>query len=145
MASVPPPVGVNVQEIMREIRARTRVAARLKGDAADAADRVIPAALRTGLWQLEASVRALHAAADQLGEVPPGPDTMRARLGARLIRLIQYPLFWLVMPLRRHQMLVAKALEQQSLALRELTGAVRQIAAEQEILRRKVSSSNGQS
>jgi hypothetical protein len=130
---------------MREIHFRTRIAGRLQEEAEDAADRLIPADLRARLSQLESSIRLLHESAAQLGEIPEGPDTFRARLGARLIRVMQRTLFWLVMPLRRQQILVAKAQEQQSIALRELTAASRQLALELEVLRRKISSGGIQS
>jgi hypothetical protein len=58
---------------------------------------------------------------------------------------MQRTLFWLVMPLRRQQILVAKAQEHQSIALRELTAASRQLALELEVLRRKISSGGIQS
>ncbi|HYP13206.1 MAG TPA: hypothetical protein VEQ63_04720, partial [Bryobacteraceae bacterium] len=73
------PAVVDVQTIMREVRKEARVGIRAQDELARAARRTIPAHLPAVLARLRASTTALEEAVAKLGDVPPGPPTLRAQ------------------------------------------------------------------
>src|SRR5262245_44158054 len=94
---------VDVQAIMREIRSTVRAENRDRDDAARTATRAIPRHVAAVLARLKASTTALEEAASRIGEIPPSPDTFRARVGAAGVRIVQRALFWLVPSIKSTQ------------------------------------------
>ena len=62
------------------------------------------------LARLKASTAALEEAAGRIGEIPPSPDTFRARVGAGAVRIMQRALFWLVPSIKSTQQNLVQAL-----------------------------------
>jgi len=107
---------VNVQEIMRKIRARIR-------DGAPARDRVCVNGPRE--WPdwtaLENAGLALENPGSVIGQLPPEPPTFRGRAGAFFVRIVRRALFWYTPPIARFQAMV-------TLYLRELLAATKAVA-----------------
>src|SRR5262245_2901180 len=117
---------VDVQAIMREIRAVVRAGNRERDDAARIARRSTPGHLPAVIARLKASAVSLEEAAKRIGEVPPGPRTLRARLGAMGVAVMQRSLFWLVPAVRSTQQNLVHAFRDHVAATEDILKALQQ-------------------
>jgi hypothetical protein len=74
--------------------------------------------------------------AERIGEVPPGPSTLRAKLGAVMVRIGQRSLFWLLPPLRITHQTLAQTLRDHVTATDEMLKILQQTNVQLEMLRR---------
>jgi len=83
---------------------------------------ITPAAVRApAKWPaLERLARSLDWGQPRIGDMPPQPPTLRARIGAVLVRLIRRSVFWYTGQILDFQRLIANAAEEQIRALDEL-------------------------
>jgi SAM-dependent methyltransferase/predicted O-methyltransferase YrrM len=77
--------GMNVQNVVREIHARIE-----KEDGVES----LPVRESAELTALRDAFGRLYQARNAVGRMPPGPNTIRAKLGKHLIRAVQRSLFW---------------------------------------------------
>lgn len=129
---------VDVQAIMREIRTAIRAENRDQDDAARIARRSTPGHLPAVIARLKASTVSLEEAAKRIGEIPPGPRTLRARLGALAVAVMQRSLFWLVPAVRSTQQNLVHALRDHVAATEDILRALQQTNLQLELLRRSV-------
>jgi hypothetical protein len=66
-----------------------------------------------GMADLENAARALRALQSLVGEVPPGPPTLRGHMGALAIRVMRRALSWYTLQLRDFHVSVADGFEGQ--------------------------------
>jgi hypothetical protein len=129
---------VDVQAIMRRIRAAVRAENRDRDDAARIARRSTPGHLPAVIARLKTSTVSLEEAAKRIGEIPPGPRTLRARLGALAVAVLQRSLFWLVPAVRSSQQNLVHALRDHVTATEDILKALQQTNVQLEFLRRSV-------
>lgn len=132
------PYAVDVQAIMRDIRITVRAENRDRDDAARTATRAIPRHVSAVLARLKASAAALEEAAGRIGEIPPSPDTFRARVGAGAVRVMQRALFWLVPSIKSTQQNMVQALRDHVSVTEEILKALQQSNVQIELLRREL-------
>jgi hypothetical protein len=132
------PTAVDVREIMREIRGRTRAASQRRAEIERTAERIISPALNVSLWNLENGIREIRDRAGRIGALPPVPPTLRGRIGALMVAAVQRALFFVLPDLRENQLKIAETLDYQAHALREITAVLRTLSLGQESLRRAV-------
>ena len=128
---------VDVQAIMRDIRAAVRAENRDRDDAARIATRAIPRHVAAVLARLKTSTVTLEEAARRIGEIPPAPNTFRARLGAAVVRVMQRALFWLVPSIKSTQQNLVQALRDHVTVTEEIIKALHQTNLQVELLRRE--------
>jgi len=85
------------------------------------------AALRSALSTLQASYA-------MVGRLPPEPPTVRGRIGARLIKLVQRLLFWYTPQIVHFQYSALRALEEQAKILERGERRIRQLEGELQVL-----------
>jgi hypothetical protein len=129
---------VDVQAIMREIRASVRAENREFEEVARVARRAIPGHLPAVIARLRASTASLEEAVSRIGEIPPGPQTVRARLGAFAVRVMQRSLFWLVPSVRSAQQNIVSAFRDHVAVTEEILKALQHTNLQLELLRRSV-------
>ena len=93
---------MNVQEVVREIHARL-----------EEEDNVEPLSARESeeLATLRTAYGRLFQARNAVGQMPPGPNTIRAKIGKYLIGAVQRSLFWYTPQIVRFQNEVSNALD----------------------------------
>jgi hypothetical protein len=128
----------DVQAIMREIRSAVRAENRAGYDAARLAKKAVPGHLFAIITRLKASTASLQETASRIGEIPPGPSTARARVGAFFVRLMQRSLFWLIPSIRSSQKNLASALSDHINATEEILRVLQQTNVQVELLRRSL-------
>ncbi len=84
-------VPLHLRQVVREIRGRI-----LPDESHAASGEVFPALapLRDAISKLGYSNQQLCSIRHNVGRMPPGPNTARARLGAVLVRIVRQMLFW---------------------------------------------------
>jgi hypothetical protein len=136
-----PPEGfqtVDVQAIMRQIRTAVRLENRDSHDAARLARKTIPGHLAAVIVRLKASTASLQNSVSRIGEIPPGPPTARARLGAFFVGLMQRSLFWLIPSIRSTQQNIVLAMQDHIGATEEILKILQQTNLQLELLRRSL-------
>jgi SAM-dependent methyltransferase len=96
------PNSMNVQEVVREIHARIE-----KEEAVES----LPVRESAELTALRNAFGRLYQARNAVGRMPPGPNTIRAKLGKHLIRAVQRSLFWYTPQIVRFQNEASNALD----------------------------------
>lgn len=129
---------VDVQMLMREVRRLAREGNREREKALRLARKTIPSQLPAAIARLKSSTQYLRRSARYLGDVPPGPNTLRAKIGAALVRILQRSMFWLLPPLRTTQSQFADALAEHVNATGEILKALEQTNIELELVRRDI-------
>jgi 2-polyprenyl-3-methyl-5-hydroxy-6-metoxy-1,4-benzoquinol methylase len=86
--------GLNVQQVVSDIHARVR-----KEQHAEAP----PSGDSYELGALRAAYQRLFESRNSVGKLPPAPDTLRAKIGAYLVRGVQRCLFWYTPPILQFQ------------------------------------------
>lgn len=76
------------------VEVRKRLQTGMAGSDANRTPAASDAEGAVGLNRLDESLRLLQQLAGAVGEIPPGPSTLRARVGRVLIRAVQRMLFW---------------------------------------------------
>src|SRR5579859_3672851 len=105
---------INVQEIMRELRARIQNReAPLKSSLG-----FLPPKELIDWRQLEEAVRALASASSQIGEQPPEPPTFRGRIGSSIVKLVLRALFWYTPQIQQFQIASARLIDELVAALK---------------------------
>jgi len=132
------PSAVDVQAIMRDIRSAVRAENRDRDDAARTATRAIPRHVAAVLARLKASTTSLEEAAARIGDIPPAPNTLRARIGAGAVRIMQRALFWLVPSIKSTQQNTVQALRDHVTVTEEILKALHQTNVQVELLRREL-------
>jgi O-antigen chain-terminating methyltransferase len=125
---------MNPKEVVNQIRARViREEARRSATAPDSA--LDP--LRERIKRLRISCEKLYELRNSVGRMPPSPETRRAQIGARAVRMVQRLLFWYSPQVNRvHDANtvvadnVCLALEEQEAALERLSAELSRICAE---------------
>lgn len=129
---------VNVQAIMREVRLKVRQEHRQREEIFRSVRRSMPLHLPASIARLKASSLALRDQARRLGDVPPGPSTIRAKIGALLVAIMQRALFWLLPQLKTTQQQMADALVEHVSATEDILKALQQTTVDLELLRRSL-------
>lgn len=93
IAELNPVSTVDVQSIMREIRADIRGNSRER-EWLRHARKAVPAHLMSSVGRLRASTAGLRSAIARIGDTPPAPATVRGKIGGALIALMRRALFW---------------------------------------------------
>jgi SAM-dependent methyltransferase/predicted O-methyltransferase YrrM len=96
------PNSVNVQKVVREIHARVE-----KEDDVEA----LSVRESEELMALRNAFERLFQARNAVGRMPPGPNTVRAKIGRHLIRAVQRSLFWYTPQIVRFQNEASNALD----------------------------------
>ena len=92
---------MNIRKVVGEIHARAeRESAGGGGSAAGAG---VPLAVANELSLLHGAYERLYQMRGLIGQMPPAPNTRRARLGAQLVRAVQRMLFWYTPQIHRVQ------------------------------------------
>jgi hypothetical protein len=110
MVETSSPPAVDVQALMREIRARARGGNR-EQEWVRQARRSVPAHLSSTVGRLRASTAMLRSAIERIGEPPPAPATLRGRLGMAVVRFIQRAMFWYTPSVQNADHQIVNALE----------------------------------
>jgi len=79
---------------------------------------------------LRSALSALHASYATVGRLPPEPPTVRGRVGARLIKLVQRMLFWYTPQIVYFQYSALRVLEEQAKILERAERRIRQLESE---------------
>ncbi|MGA3039224.1 MAG: hypothetical protein ABSF54_00385 [Bryobacteraceae bacterium] len=79
---------------------------------------------------LRSALSALHASYAMVGRLPPEPPTVRGRIGARLVKLVQRMLFWYTPQIVHFQYSALRALEEQAKILERAERRIRQLESE---------------
>lgn len=93
---------MNVQKVVREIHARLEQEEAVESLSARESEEL--AALRSAFGRL-------FQARNAVGQMPPGPNTIRAKLGRYLVRAVQRSLFWYTPQIVRFQNEASNALD----------------------------------
>jgi len=88
------------------------------------------------LVELRAAIAALYASYALVGQAPPEPPTLRGRIGARLVKLVQRLLFWYTPQIVHFQYSALRALESALRAFEEQAGRVQRLETELQSERR---------
>jgi SAM-dependent methyltransferase len=89
---------MNVRSVIDEIHARVERQSNTSPSIG-----VKPAASSNDLAILRSAYERMYRTRDLVGQMPPSPDTFRARVSKHLLRLIQRALFWYTPQIRRFQ------------------------------------------
>jgi DNA repair exonuclease SbcCD ATPase subunit len=79
---------------------------------------------------LRSALSALQASYAMVGRLPPEPPTVRGRIGARLIKLVQRMLFWYTPQIVYFQYSALRALEEQAKTLERAERRIRKLESE---------------
>lgn len=82
--------GMNIRKVVGEIHAKARQQSAGSRHPSEA----LSPDISNELSILQGSYRRLYQIRGLIGQMPPSPNTMRARIGAHLIRVVQRMLFW---------------------------------------------------
>ena len=82
------------------------------------------------LVELRSAIAALNASYAVVGQTPPEPPTLRGRIGARLVKLVQRLLFWYTPQIVHFQYSALKAFDSALRAFEGQAKSVRQLEAE---------------
>lgn len=123
---------MDIRKAVREIHAR---AERQSADSGRTADRPSPAVVHE-LSTLQKSREQLSRMRDLVGQMPPSPGTMRARIGARLVGIVQRMLFWYTPQIHRVQQELTSAIGSLSRLVELQAKALDDLRAETAALRR---------
>ena len=74
--------------------------------------------------------RSLEPSLPQIGDMPPQPPTMRARIGALLVSVVRRALFWYTGQIRTFQSTVADAAREQALVFQDIDAQQRHCRAQ---------------
>jgi SAM-dependent methyltransferase/glycosyltransferase involved in cell wall biosynthesis len=77
-----------------------------------------------------------------IGDVPPGPPTMRAAVGKKIVALVRRCLFWLTPQIQAFQKEVALATREQVAALEDLAGRISALSNEGRLFREAISNTD---
>ena len=125
---------VDVQTIMAEIRGRVRLESQREQAALHNVRKIVSPELMARVSRLQVRVAAIRAGAARIGELPPAPSTLRAKVGAVAVRTLQRAMFWLIPTLREAQEQIAAALEEQTKAVEDLVKTIEKTNARLECL-----------
>ncbi|HYO83182.1 MAG TPA: hypothetical protein VES20_17380 [Bryobacteraceae bacterium] len=114
---------VSVQEVMRGVRDRVRSGGR-EQDWVRRARKSVPPHLVSGTARLRASTGTLRSAIARIGSPPPSPPTLRGRIGAVLVRVIQRLLFWYTPGVQQANNQLVDALEAHLRITEEILGVL---------------------
>jgi SAM-dependent methyltransferase len=114
---------INVQTIMQEIRERLR---QRSSPPPFSAIPDFSALQLPEMGALENTVRSLNSSQSLVGELPPQPISLRAKLGALLVKFVQRMLFWYTPQIREFQAGVVRGFEEQLNILRNLAAGNQQ-------------------
>lgn len=140
---LPGHAAVDVQQIMKEVRNRLQSENHEHDELMRLARKSVPGHLPATIARLKASTQALAEAAKRIGDIPPAPPTLRARIGSLLVRAMQRALFWLIPSVKTAQQSLAQTLRDHVYATDELLKALQQTNMRLELLRREVASKAG--
>jgi hypothetical protein len=125
---------IDVRRIMAAIRFRVSRTTLRDEEAVRRARKGISPELGARISRLHAHVAGIRAHAGTIGNLPPHPPTVRGRLGAIAVRVIQRALFWLIPSLQTAQNQVAQALEDQIKINEALMKSLEQVLIRMEML-----------
>lgn len=81
---------------------------------------------------LRSLLSTLHGSYALVGQLPPEPPTLRGRMGARLVKLVQRMLFWYTPQIVHFQYSVLRTLEEQANLLQSATRRISRLETELE-------------
>ena len=113
---------IDIQEVMREIRERIRP--KTPESAAAGSSAVAgphPPALE--LAGLREAAHRVRLSCSLVGQMPPQPPSLRARIGAKLVRIVQRMLFWYTPQILQFHTAVTQAIVEHVSLLGALSGA----------------------
>ncbi|HWR50266.1 MAG TPA: methyltransferase domain-containing protein [Bryobacteraceae bacterium] len=132
---------LDVQEVVNEIRARVRgrIAAQPVSRAVPEIEAVATQVSSLDLSRLHESARRVRAAQALVGQMPPQPPGLRARLGAAMVAAVRRMLFWYTPQIQQFHYAAAQAIEEQESAASELTRELASLSQSLQSLQRSVS------
>lgn len=133
MSAAPRPE-IDVQPIMAEVRGRVRLESRREQAALRNVRKIVSPDLTARVSRLQVRVAAIRASAARIGQLPPAPPTLRAKVGAVAVRALRRAMFWLIPSLQAAQEQIAGALEDQTKAVEDLVKAIEKTNARMELL-----------
>jgi 2-polyprenyl-3-methyl-5-hydroxy-6-metoxy-1,4-benzoquinol methylase len=119
---------MNVQQVVKEIHAR------IESETAPSGSSL--AADINELTALKAAYGRLYQIRNLVGQTPPGPNTLRARLGGHFVRLVQRMLFWHTPQIRRVHNEITNALGSACVLIERQFRMIGELRQEIEALRR---------
>lgn len=122
---------LEVSAIMREIRERVQAKRRRNGAGVEGLSGGSEAP-EIYLERLTKASLELREAIGRLGEMPQGPRTWRARVGAAAVRAVRRGIFWHTAQVKEAEEKAAAALEEQARAIEGLAAAMGQLWRRQE-------------
>jgi len=123
---------LDIQEVVREIRERTRgltrsnLAPRRDGFGANLVSAPPPPPPVPNLARSDAFYSSIETGALLAGEMPPMPPTLRAKAGKWLVAIVRRMLFWYIPQVQSHQRASAQAVRELAEALRGIERSQRQ-------------------
>lgn len=106
---------INVQVIMQEIRERVRKQSAIREQMGVSSGLGLP-----DLIELERVSRDLYHRRVAIGQMPPGPPTLRGRVGSLLVRMVRRVLFWQTLQLQEFHAAVVEGYDRQLDALKRV-------------------------
>ena len=119
---------MNLQQVVHDIRSRVMREAAWHATPTAADRALLPLSEQTA--RLRLSYEQMFAIRNTAGRMPPSPNTLRARTGAILIRLVQRMLFWYTPQIRQFHNATASVAENVCAAMEKQVGALQGIYAE---------------
>jgi hypothetical protein len=116
---------VRVTEIMHEIR--EQISPTTVRRARCVRDLERSGVLLPELRRLETLVESVRHGATQIGSMPPVPQTLRGRIGAVMVALVQRSLFWLMPQFHAFHLKVAAALDEQASATQAILDDLQEV------------------
>lgn len=130
---------MDVQRVVREIHERVereQSAAAAPASSGDAAS-FLSAAETNELAELSVAYGRLYEIRNLVGQTPPAPNTMRARIGGHLIRLVQRMLFWYTPQIRRFQNEAASVLASVRILIERQSETISELRRDVQAIERK--------
>lgn len=94
---------MDAQQVVKEIHARIESEQTASGDSAGAGASLLSPVEINELATFNVAYGRLYEIRNLVGQTPPSPHTFRARMGGRLVGLVQRMLFWYTPQIRRFQ------------------------------------------
>ncbi len=116
---------MNLREIVGGIRLRVIEEVTRSRTAAGGSPEI--SACRDASVQLRAACEDMQNLGTAVGRMPPGPGTMRARIGAHLVRIVQRMLFWYTPQIVRFNVAATSFADQVCLATEKQLAAIQEM------------------
>ena len=114
---------IDVQEIMRAIRARIRDRGATQRPPMPPIPQIQPPPRSPDWSRLERAAEALHTKEFLVGELPAAPPTWRGRVGSFLVQIVRRAIFWYTPQIHEFHRVVTRSFEDQLTMLKSVSAA----------------------